>query len=63
MVPSPKIATYDLDPKMNAHGVAGKVVDLNTFVEDVTQQGLTWHIIAWGDTVLYTAGATIIAVN
>ena len=48
---------------MNAHGVAGKVVDLNTFVEDVTQQGLTWHIIAWGDTVLYAAGATIIAVN
>ncbi|TFK67436.1 cofactor-independent phosphoglycerate mutase [Pluteus cervinus] len=28
MVPSPKVATYDLDPKMSAHGVAEKVAEL-----------------------------------
>ena len=28
MVPSPKVATYDKDPKMNAHGVAEKVAEL-----------------------------------
>lgn len=28
LVPSPKVATYDLDPKMSAHGVAEKVAEL-----------------------------------
>ena len=28
-----------------------------------TQQGLTWHIDVWSNTVLYSAGATIIAIN
>ena len=34
MVPSPKVATYDLDPKMNAHGVAEKVADILKRGED-----------------------------
>ena len=34
MVPSPKVATYDLDPKMNAHGVADKVADILKRGED-----------------------------
>jgi len=36
---------------------------LKAYVDNVTQSGLTWHIDAWADTVLYSAGATIIAVN
>jgi 2,3-bisphosphoglycerate-independent phosphoglycerate mutase len=28
MIPSPKVATYDKEPKMSAHGVAEKVVEL-----------------------------------
>lgn len=28
MIPSPKVATYDQDPKMSAHGVAEKVAEL-----------------------------------
>ena len=28
MIPSPKVATYDKDPKMSAHGVAEKVAEL-----------------------------------
>jgi hypothetical protein len=46
---------FDIDCKANFR--------LKAYVEDVTQQALTWHINAWGDTVLYSAGATIIAVN
>ena len=34
MVPSPKVATYDKDPKMNAHGVAEKVAELLKRGED-----------------------------
>ena len=34
MVPSPKVTTYDLDPKMNAHGVADKVVEILKRGED-----------------------------
>ena len=36
---------------------------LNMYTDNVTQQGLTWHINAWVNTVLYAVGATIIAVN
>jgi len=36
---------------------------LTAFVDQVTQQGLTWHLDSWSDTVLYSAGASIIAVN
>ncbi|KAF8833359.1 hypothetical protein BDN67DRAFT_917176, partial [Paxillus ammoniavirescens] len=36
---------------------------LNAYVDNVSWKELTWHIDAWGDTVLYSAGATIIAVN
>jgi len=36
---------------------------LKAYVDDVTQKGLTWHIDTWFDTILYSAGATIIAVN
>ncbi|KAF9005403.1 cofactor-independent phosphoglycerate mutase [Cyathus striatus] len=34
MVPSPKVATYDLEPKMNAHGVAEKVAEILKKGED-----------------------------
>jgi len=46
---------FDLDCKANFR--------LNAYVDNVTQTGLTWHIDSWADTVLYSAGATIIAVN
>lgn len=36
---------------------------LTAFVDHVTQQGLTWHLDSWDDTVLYSAGASILAVN
>lgn len=32
MVPSPKVATYDLQPKMNASGVAKEVGDTLLFL-------------------------------
>jgi H-type lectin domain len=36
---------------------------LSMYADNITQQGLTWHIDTWMDTVLYSAGATIVAVN
>jgi len=36
---------------------------LTAFVDHVTQQGLTWHLDSWSDSILYAAGASIIAVN
>jgi hypothetical protein len=36
---------------------------VNAYVDGVTTGGLTWHIDSWADTVLYSTGATIIAVN
>ncbi|KAF8641294.1 hypothetical protein AX16_010073 [Volvariella volvacea WC 439] len=36
---------------------------LHACVDNVTTSGLTWHINSWDDTVLYSAGITIIAVN
>lgn len=46
---------FDLDCKANFR--------LKAYVDNITQTGLTWHLDAWSDTVLYSAGATIIAVN
>ncbi|KAJ3568175.1 hypothetical protein NP233_g5885 [Leucocoprinus birnbaumii] len=36
---------------------------LRAFVDDVSMEGLTWHIDTWGDSVVYSAGATIIAID
>jgi len=36
---------------------------VRAYVDDVTQAGLTWHINTWGDTILYSAGISIIAFN
>lgn len=45
----------DIDHKANLR--------INASADEVTQNGLTWHIDAWSNTVLYSGGATIIAVN
>lgn len=34
MIPSPKVATYDKDPKMSVHGVAEKVAEVLKKGED-----------------------------
>ncbi|KAF8636779.1 hypothetical protein AX16_010980 [Volvariella volvacea WC 439] len=34
LIPSPKVATYDLDPKMSSHGVAKKVAEILDKQED-----------------------------
>ncbi|KIJ19212.1 hypothetical protein PAXINDRAFT_153713 [Paxillus involutus ATCC 200175] len=36
---------------------------LKAYIDNVVQKELTWHIDAWDNTVLYSASATIIAVN
>ncbi len=36
---------------------------VRAYVDNVSQQEFTWHIDSWGDTVLYSAGASIIAFN
>jgi len=36
---------------------------VKAYPENITTTGLTWHIDAWADTVLYSTGVTIIAVN
>jgi len=36
---------------------------INAYVDGVSRNGLTWHIDSWGDTILYAAGASIIAFN
>lgn len=46
---------FDFDCKANLR--------VNAYVDNVTTSGLTWHIDSWSDTVLYSAGVTIIAVN
>jgi hypothetical protein len=33
------------------------------YVDNVTKTGLTWHIDSWADTILYSTGMSIIAVN
>ena len=47
--------SFDIDCRANFR--------LNMYTDNVTQQGLTWHIFTWADSILYSAGATIIAVN
>ncbi|KAG6379429.1 hypothetical protein JVT61DRAFT_11899 [Boletus reticuloceps] len=36
---------------------------INAYVDGVSRTGLVWHIDAWADTILYSAGASIIAFN
>ncbi|KAF8258540.1 hypothetical protein EI94DRAFT_1754359 [Lactarius quietus] len=45
----------DIDCKANLR--------LNAYVDSVSTTGLVWHIDSWDNTVLYSAGATIIAFN
>jgi len=45
----------DIDCKKNLR--------INAHVSDVSRTGLVWHLDAWGDTILYAAGASIIAFN
>ncbi|KAG6912069.1 hypothetical protein DXG01_000917, partial [Tephrocybe rancida] len=47
--------SIDIDNKANLR--------VRAYVDGVSQQGLTWHIDSWSDTVLYSAGASIIAFN
>ncbi|KAI9457315.1 hypothetical protein BJY52DRAFT_1212579 [Lactarius psammicola] len=45
----------DIDCKTNLR--------LNAYVDDISTTSLVWHIDSWDDTVIYAAGATIIAFN
>ena len=36
---------------------------INAYVDNVTTNGLAWHIDSWEDSVIYSAGATVIAFN
>jgi hypothetical protein len=36
---------------------------INAYVDNVTTNGLVWHIDSWDDSTVYSAGATIIAFN
>ena len=36
---------------------------INAYVDDVTTSGLAWHIDSWDGSIIYSAGATIIAFN
>jgi hypothetical protein len=45
--------SFDIDCKANLR--------INAYVDGVTRTGLVWHIDAWSDTVLNSAGASIIA--
>ena len=56
-VPDVFIAWNEFDIGCNAN------FRLKSYVDGVTEGGLTWHIDTWADTVLYSAGANIIAFN
>ena len=45
--------SIDIDCKANLR--------INAFVDNVSTTSLIWHIDSWGDTIVYSAGATIIA--
>jgi len=47
--------SIDIDKKANLR--------VRAYVDGVSQQGFTWHIDTWNDSVLYSAGASIIAFN
>ena len=47
--------SFDIDCKANFR--------VKAHVDNVSMTGLTWHIDSWWDTVLYSAGASIIAFN
>jgi len=47
--------TFDIDCKANFR--------INASARDVSETGLVWHINSWGDTILHSAGASIIAFN
>jgi len=47
--------SFDIDCKANFR--------IGARVDNVSRTGLTWHIDSWWDTVLYSAGASIIAFN
>jgi H-type lectin domain len=47
--------SIDIDCKANLR--------IKANVDGVSKTGLTWHIDSWYDTVLYSAGATIVAFN
>ena len=36
---------------------------INALVHDVCDAGSVWHLDSWDDTILYSAGASIIAFN
>ncbi|KAF9222869.1 hypothetical protein BS17DRAFT_160884 [Gyrodon lividus] len=45
----------DIDCKANLR--------INAYVDGISRTGLVWHIDAWADTIIYSAGASIIAFN
>ena len=55
--PSVFIALNSLDIECRAN------LRVNAYVDRVSTTGLVWHIDTWDNTVLYSAGATIIAFN
>jgi hypothetical protein len=41
----------------------GHNLRVRAYADNVSTSGLTWHIDSWADTVLYSTGVTILAVN
>jgi hypothetical protein len=46
---------FDIDCRANFR--------INAYVDDVSKTGLVWHIDSWADSIIYSAGASIIAFN
>jgi len=42
---------------------SGHNLRVRAYPENVTKEGMTWHIDSWADTILYSTGVTILAVN
>lgn len=47
--------SFDIDCRANFR--------IKAYVDNVSRTGLVWHIDTWADTILYSAGASIIAFN